>query len=205
MQVDPEVAGLVKKGVEALADLGADVDEITMPFGNVQDVFDTLWFGAARHKLAKLRAEEQRRLDPGLLAACNSMQGLSAQAYMDAGLARAEIGAQAEALLSEWDVLVTPTVPMPAFKAGFETPTDAGRWTDWAAFTYVFNLSQQPACTIPCGFTADGLPVGLQIIAAKYRDDLVLRIASAYQLADPVPWPSTDHVLSFTTLVEEQA
>lgn len=80
-----------------------------------------------------------------------------------------------------YDLLVTPTLPVTAFEAGVEVPKGSGyrRWTGWTPFTYPFNLTQQPAATVPVGTDGDGLPVGLQIVAARHRDDLVLRTAHA--------------------------
>jgi aspartyl-tRNA(Asn)/glutamyl-tRNA(Gln) amidotransferase subunit A len=89
---------------------------------------------------------------------------------------------------AEYDLLLTPAVPIPAFEAGREVPAGSPhrRWTSWTPFTYPFNLTQQPAASVPCGFTSAGLPVGLQIVGAKYKDALVLRAAHAYQSANPL-------------------
>ena len=58
-------------------------------------------------------------------------------------------------------------------------------WTSWTPFTFPFNLTQQPAGTVPCGFTADGLPVGLQVVGPRYGDALVLGAMAAYEAAHP--------------------
>ena len=75
--------------------------------------------------------------------------------------------------------------PIAAFEAGVDVPAGwpSNRWETWSPFSLPFNLSQQPAITVPCGTTPTGLPVGLQIVAAKHRDDLVLRTARAYEAA----------------------
>jgi aspartyl-tRNA(Asn)/glutamyl-tRNA(Gln) amidotransferase subunit A len=80
-----------------------------------------------------------------------------------------------------YDLLVTPTMPITAFEAGAEVPKGSGhrRWTGWTPFTYPFNMTQQPAASVPVGSDADGLPIGLQLVAARHRDDLVLRAAHA--------------------------
>ena len=86
-----------------------------------------------------------------------------------------------------YDLLVTPTLPIPAFEAGREVP--AGwphrRWTSWTPFTYPFNLTQQPALTVPCGVTASGLLVGLQIVGPRHADAAVLAAAAAFERASP--------------------
>ena len=83
---------------------------------------------------------------------------------------------------------------MPAFEAGLEQPAGEGneRWVDWTPFTYPFNLTQQPAASVPCGVTEAGLPAGLQIVGARYADALVLRAAAAFEAAAPFAMPDLD-------------
>jgi aspartyl-tRNA(Asn)/glutamyl-tRNA(Gln) amidotransferase subunit A len=81
-------------------------------------------------------------------------------------------------------------MPLPAFEVGCLVPPGGEwgkRWTDWAPFSYPFNLTQQPAASIPCGRTSDGLPIGLQIVGAIGADDLVLRASRAFEAARPFP------------------
>ena len=78
---------------------------------------------------------------------------------------------------------------MPAFAVGREYPEGSKRWTDWTPFTYPFNLTGQPAASIPCGFTKAGLPVGLQIVGPRYADALVLRAARAFESIRPIKLP----------------
>jgi aspartyl-tRNA(Asn)/glutamyl-tRNA(Gln) amidotransferase subunit A len=198
MDVDPEVAAAVNNAVQTLEGLGAVTEQIAPVFDKPQHIFETLWLSAARNRLSKLPLADRALVDPGLLDATESVAHLEITDYIEAELQRARLGLQIENLLGDYDVLVTPTVPIPAFEAGLETPSDQGRWTDWAGFNYPFNLGQQPACSVPCGFTASGLPIGLQIIARKYRDDVTLRVAAAYQAAHPVPWPTDKGVLATT-------
>ncbi len=87
-----------------------------------------------------------------------------------------------------YDLLVTPTLPITAFTAGREVPEDwhSTRWPSWTPFTYPFNMTGQPALSVPCGFSDDGLPIGLQIVGGRFRDELVLRAGHAYQQAVPL-------------------
>ena len=91
----------------------------------------------------------------------------------------------------DFDILLTPTLPIQAFEAGYVAPPECDQfnWMPWTPFSFPFNLTQQPAASIPCGFTSGGLPVGLQIVAPKYRDDLVLRVARAYENVHPIAIP----------------
>ena len=86
-----------------------------------------------------------------------------------------------------YDLLLTPTMPLPAFSLGSDTPigSDGSSWDDWSPFTYPFNLTGQPAATVPCGFTSNGLPVGLQIVGRHYDEVSVLRAARAFEAANP--------------------
>src|SRR5205809_627473 len=94
---------------------------------------------------------------------------------------------------ARYDLLVTPTVPCPPFRAGADQPGwVAGRPTEylsWTAFTYPFNVTGQPAATVPCG-TVDGMPVGLQIVGRRGEDAMVLRAAAAFEEAHPWRFPA---------------
>ena len=93
---------------------------------------------------------------------------------------------------TRFDLLVTPTLPLPAFKVGREVSglMKEKRWTDWTPFSYPFNLTQQPAATVPCGLTKSGLPVGLHIVGPRYADALVLRAARAFESTHPYRAPN---------------
>jgi aspartyl-tRNA(Asn)/glutamyl-tRNA(Gln) amidotransferase subunit A len=87
-----------------------------------------------------------------------------------------------------YDLLLTPTLPLVAFEAGRNTPENAAsgsEWVDWTPYTYPFNLTLQPAATVPCGLTNAGLPVGLQIVGPVRMDDLVLQASKAFESACP--------------------
>jgi aspartyl-tRNA(Asn)/glutamyl-tRNA(Gln) amidotransferase subunit A len=107
---------------------------------------------------------------------------------MDAQMKRGALGTHMNLFHRDYDLLVTPTLAVAAFDVGQETPVK-GRWTDWTPFTYPFNLTGQPAASIPCGFTKAGLPVGLQIVGPRFADALVLRAARAFESARPVKLP----------------
>lgn len=113
---------------------------------------------------------------------------MTAMDYLDATAVRMRLGVLMGRFHEQHDVLVTPTLPIPAFTAGREAPagSPSPRWTSWTPFTYPFNLTQQPAASVPCGLTDDGLPVGLHVVGARHTDVLVLRVCKAYQ--DACPW-----------------
>src|SRR5690606_41733481 len=84
-----------------------------------------------------------------------------------------------------FDLLVTPALPIPAFEAGHDVPPGSSHreWTGWTPFSYPFNLTQQPAASVPCGFTSDGLPIGLQVVGPRHADATVLAACHAYERA----------------------
>jgi aspartyl-tRNA(Asn)/glutamyl-tRNA(Gln) amidotransferase subunit A len=90
---------------------------------------------------------------------------------------------------TRYDLLLTPTMPTTAFAAGVPIPSVvAGRPTigfGYTPLTFPFNLTGQPAITVPCGIAADGLPVGLQIVGRRYADGTVLRATAAFEAARP--------------------
>ncbi|MFJ6501916.1 amidase [Streptomyces sp. NPDC091879] len=179
--VAPAVAAAVRRAVERLAGLGAHVTEADPDFTDPVEAFHTLWFSGAARVTQQLGPERRALLDPGLREICGRGARYSALEYLAATDVRMALGRRMGLFHTEYDVLVTPTLPLTAFAAGVEVPARSGlrRWTGWTPFTYPFNLTQQPAATVPVGLDGDGLPVGMQIVASRHRDDLVLRTAHA--------------------------
>ncbi|KUO20321.1 amidase [Streptomyces dysideae] len=179
--VSPAVAAAVRRAVERLAGLGAYVEEIDPDLTEPVDAFHTLWFSGAARVTQHLGPHQRELLDPGLREICGIGARYSALDYLAAVDVRMELGRRMGHFHDTHDLLVTPTLPLTAFEAGVEVPKGSGhhRWTGWTPFTYPFNMTQQPAATVPVGTDGDGLPVGLQIVAARHRDDLVLRTAHA--------------------------
>ncbi|MET9333811.1 amidase [Streptomyces cellulosae] len=180
VRVDPGVAAVVRRAVERLAGLGAYVEETDPDLADPVEAFHTLWFAGAARVTQALGREQRERLDPGLRETVREGSRLSALDYLAAVDVRMDLGRRMGRFHDAYDLLVTPTLPVTAFEAGAEVPRGSGhrRWTGWTPFTYPFNMTQQPAASVPVGL-ADGLPVGLQLVAARHRDDLVLRAAHA--------------------------
>ncbi|MFG3548031.1 amidase [Streptomyces sp. NPDC047725] len=187
--VRPAVATAVRRAVERLAELGVYVTETDPDFAEPVDAFHTLWFSGAARVVQRLKAARREVLDPGLREIVRAGARYSALDYLAAVDVRMELGRRMGRFHETYDLLVTPTLPITAFEAGAEVPKGSGhrRWTGWTPFTYPFNLTQQPAATVPVGADGDGLPVGMQLVAARHRDDLVLRAAHALYEAGAVP------------------
>jgi len=179
--VQPAVAAAVRRGVQRLAELGAYVTETDPDFTDPVDAFHALWFSGAARVTQQLGPGQRKLLDPGLREICAAGARLSALDYLAAVDVRMELGRRMGRFHESYDLLVTPTLPITAFEADAEVPKGSGhrRWTGWTPFTYPFNMTQQPAATVPMGTDGDGLPVGLQLVAARHQDGLVLRAAHA--------------------------
>jgi aspartyl-tRNA(Asn)/glutamyl-tRNA(Gln) amidotransferase subunit A len=146
------------------------------------DLFAAHWLVGAAARVALLSAEERAgsiRASPPLPP---TVPPCSVVDHLRATQARVDFGRAMDALLERFDLVVSPATAIPAFAAGHEVPPGSGlgRWTEWAGFSYPLNLSQQPACSIPCGFTASGRPIGLQLIGPRGADGRVLAAAAAF-------------------------
>jgi aspartyl-tRNA(Asn)/glutamyl-tRNA(Gln) amidotransferase subunit A len=191
-RVDPEIAALVEEAAGRLAEAGAIVEERDPGFSDPADIFRTHWFSGAAYVRSAIARERWPLLDPGFDRIAAAGEAITRSDYMRSANARAELGLAMARFHREFDVLLTPTLPLAAFDAGCLAPpsTDQTDWAHWTPFSFPFNLTQQPAASIPCGFTAAGLPVGLQIVAAKYQDGLVLRVARAFEEMCPIRLPA---------------
>jgi aspartyl-tRNA(Asn)/glutamyl-tRNA(Gln) amidotransferase subunit A len=183
--VEPEVATAVRRGVDLMADLGAEITEIDPGFDDPAETFRTLWWAGARAALGHLPPEDHARMDAGLVTALQDAARITLDQYLAATKARGALGAQMRRFMDGFDVLVTPTMPIAAFAAGELSPYPVGprAWLDWTPFSYPFNLTQQPASSLNCGFTPAGLPIGLQIVGRMFEDRTVLRASAAVESA----------------------
>ena len=189
--VDPAVEAAVREAVACLSNLGAEVEELDPGFESPRSTFLTFWYSGAARMLAGFSDEQRKLVDPGLLHIVEMGAETKLEDYLQATADRITLGQQMKRFHETYDLLVTPTLPIPAFDAGLDFPNmdTYARWADWTPFTYPFNLTQQPACSVPCGFTPDGLPVGMQIIGSMFEDALVLRAARAFESACPFKMP----------------
>jgi aspartyl-tRNA(Asn)/glutamyl-tRNA(Gln) amidotransferase subunit A len=184
--VDPEVAKLVKDAVQVLRDLGAKIVEIDPGFGDPAALFRTIWWSGARAALGGLPPEKLALLEPALADVIEQSKSIAADDMIEATKQRGALGSQMRQFMEPYDALITPTLPGFAFEAGKLQPADPdnkGKWVNWTPFTYPFNLSQQPAASVPCGFSKAGLPAGLHVVGRMFEDARVLRICAAYEEA----------------------
>ncbi len=190
--VDPEVAVAVARAVADLQALGAVVEQVDPGFDDPLDICTGLWFLGAHTLFAGLTPAQQALADPDLAAEAALGAKLSALDVQQLNLRRGALGSLLRQFMQRFDLIATPAVAIPAFEArpAGHTPIDPASLLGWTPFSYPFNLSQQPACSIPCGLTAAGLPIGLQLVGPMFGDALVLRAARAYESLRPIPRPA---------------
>ncbi|MEV4598909.1 amidase [Amycolatopsis sp. NPDC049253] len=188
VDVDPEVASIVAAAVKALDDAGLQIEQADPGFEDPKPSFDILWSTGAAKLLDSFPPGSEDRVDPGLRRVWEQGKTYSASDYLDATAARASLGILMGEFHTRYDVLITPTIPIPPFEAGHDVPPGSGlsEWPEWTPFTYPFNMTQQPAISVPAGRTSKGLPVGLQIVGPRHSDDLVLAVAKL--LEEVRPW-----------------
>jgi aspartyl-tRNA(Asn)/glutamyl-tRNA(Gln) amidotransferase subunit A len=185
-RVDREIADIVARAVRVFEGLGARVVELDRIMSDPTDTFRTLWSSGLALILRGFPREARRVMDPGLVALAEFGESVEHLPYLEAEYSRGILGAKMNALHEQYDLLLTPAEPIAALSAGRQTAERRQRdWIDWTPFTFPFNLTGQPAASIPCGLTAAGLPVGLQVVGGHGRDDLVLRACAAFERACP--------------------
>ncbi|MBZ9559120.1 MULTISPECIES: amidase [unclassified Modicisalibacter] len=190
--VDPQIAERVREAALRLEELGAEIVEIEPGFESPIDIFRKLWFTASLELWSQCSEKQRQQLDPGLVANARHAESWSAVELFRAQADRARLAEQLEHFNQDYHLLMTPSVPLEPFEINHEVPPGSNMrdWEEWAPFSYPFNLSQQPAASIPCGFTASGLPVGFQLAGGKFDDVRVLRACHAYMEAHPARHPA---------------
>jgi aspartyl-tRNA(Asn)/glutamyl-tRNA(Gln) amidotransferase subunit A len=190
--VDPEVLRVTGAAAARLPALGWTVEEADPGFEDPAAISDAFRYPLLAAALGDHLAAHRARMDPGLVALVEWGQRMTGEDVARALLGRHALWAWVEAFFRRYDLLVTPMIAVPPFRADAAPPTEiAGRAVGrrgWMPFTYPFNLTGQPAISLPCGWTAEGLPIGLQLVGRRFEDALVLRAAAAFEAA----WPWAD-------------
>ncbi|MGJ3265583.1 MAG: amidase [Salinarimonas sp.] len=191
--VEPEVRVAIERAAAAFAEAGARVEEAGPFLGReMLDGLDRFWRARAWADIATLPEERRAMILPYILAWARSGADLSGE---DVYRGFSQIDAMRRATLAAsapFDLLISPVAPMPTYPAGWASPTnDWQRPFEHIGFTVGFNMSEQPAISVNCGYTSDGLPIGLQIAGPRFADMAVLRAAAAWErMRGPQrPWP----------------
>src|SRR5438552_4688994 len=186
--VESETREIVASAARAFEDIGVKVEEISPDLGDPSWILRTLYGGAQAGAHAARPPEQKARMDPGLVAYAEASASLSVAEYLKAVAARQAMVDVLRRFFERYDLLLTPTLCLPAFPLGIIGPREvAGREVTHLGWTlcYPFNYSGQPAISIPAGWTTNGLPVGIQIVGRRLEDAQVLRVAAAFEMVRP--------------------
>lgn len=198
-EVDPQIAMRVAEAAQKLEALGAEIVEVHPGFESPINIFRRVWFTASLEVWSQCDDKQRQELDPGLVENARRAEKWSALDLFRANADRAWLTRELEHFNQDYHLLMTPSTAVQPFEINHQVPpgSDMKDWEEWAPFSYPFNLSQQPAASIPCGFTDRGLPVGFQLAAGKFDDVRVLRAASAYMDAHPARLPTVPNPAEF--------
>jgi Asp-tRNA(Asn)/Glu-tRNA(Gln) amidotransferase A subunit family amidase len=172
-------------------DLGCELEEANPGFSDPDDLF--------RHVTAPMRSaavgqyllEWESRMDPVLVQRIRLADGMTATDYELLQHQRTALSKTVQRFFERFDLLLTPTIALPPFPVDMPYPLTevAGRPVTspvaWVPFTLVFNLTGNPAISVPAGWTEDGLPIGLQIVGRRHAEAAVLRAAATFEAAHP--------------------
>ena len=186
--VDADVAKVVAEGRRVFSALGAKVTKVNLDLSACIDVSNVIADVLANRLVRGLGKRRSRLRNPLLIKTAARGAKSDAAALIDAQAVRMTQRARMEAFHEKYDLLIAPVLMVPPFAVGRDDPpgwkrSDSG---GWFRTTVPFDMTGQPAISVPCGFTPDGAPVGVQIIGSQGGDGLVLRAARAFEKAHPV-------------------
>lgn len=194
--VDSEIDTICRGAANRLRDAGAQVEEIAFDVSDGRAAYQTwrgVWMVGQQyknlHELDKFGANLKGNVQSGL--------DLGASDIAAAEDKRQQVFHRFSALFERFDILLTPAAPVKPFPVEMNFPTEInGRkfdnYVDWIAPAFLITLVSLPAGSVPAGLTRDGLPVGLQIVAARFQEPLILGIAALIQQTNGVGWPPVD-------------
>lgn len=193
-KVDEEVAAAVRQAAAHFEGLGAHVVEAAPRIDNPLSFFMTLFQAGFSYSLRNMTEAQMSVIGDMLRDVVGNGRKISFFEYMTAQDERRAFARKMQAFFNDYDILLTPTVAVTAFDAERYVPEDyenLGELRAWTPFGYPFNMSQQPAITLPCGFSRSGLPIGLQIVGPRFSEQLILQAAHAFESTRPglKPWP----------------
>ncbi|MBI4247590.1 MAG: amidase [Candidatus Rokubacteria bacterium] len=187
--IDPEVRAITAAAARAFRDVGCRVESVDPKWPSPWQCWRMTFLGGIGARLAPYLEKRREEIDPGLLPVVEEALAAPATAYVQAWFDRLAWWQHARAFFEKYDLLLCPAVNTPAFPLGVLWPTEVdGKSVTreaGSAFTFPFNMTGQPAATVPCGFTKDGLPVGLQIVGRRFDDATVLRASAAFEAIRP--------------------
>lgn len=186
--LDADGEEALKAAARILEDQGAVVEEFDPGLPDTRVIFGRVWAVALARLVATVPEHQRELLDAGIIETAERQGAMTAAEYLHAEALRLEAANQMARLHQRFDLVLTAATPTAAFAADQPTlkPAEA-LWRDWAPWTFTFNLTRQPAISVPVGLDGDGMPRAVQVVAAMYRDDLCFRAARAIEQAVGLP------------------
>ena len=186
--IDPEVRALCAAGARAFREAGCRLEETAPRWPSPKACWEQIFCGGLAARLAP-SLDRRADIDVGLLALIEAALQNPPTRYPQAWFDRLAWAEHPRRLFEKYDLLLTPTIACPPFAIGLDNPTHIAGVAvapyAWIPFTFPFNLTGHPAASVPCGFTRDGLPVGLQIVGRRFDDLTVLRASAAFERLRP--------------------
>jgi aspartyl-tRNA(Asn)/glutamyl-tRNA(Gln) amidotransferase subunit A len=194
VDLDPDIEAGVQRAARALEGEGAIVEAADPPLAGALDLIRAMWWPVATAIVDTVPVSRRAEMDPGFLAIAERGRAFSVGDYLAAYAGRSSLYNAMRGFYEHHDLLLTPTMPVTALTVGQEMPEHAGfgdDWLNWSPYTYPFNLTQQPAISVPCGFAGDNLPMGVQLVGRLGEDARVLQAARTLERAFPMAQPPT--------------
>ena len=188
--LDPEVREATERAVRHFEDLGCHVEEASPNLDRPDSIWWKLWTSSNAAVHMNDFEEVRDRIDPGRIPLVEEGRAMSGPDLALQQILRNDYYVGMLEFMEPYDLLLTPTMARTAFPVDRNRPDDiAGKPMaypgDWTPFCEPFNLTGQPAATVPCGFDSNGLPIGLQIVGRWHDDATVLRASAAFEAVAP--------------------
>jgi aspartyl-tRNA(Asn)/glutamyl-tRNA(Gln) amidotransferase subunit A len=197
-KVDPGVTAAVARAARAFEHLGAVVEEVGKVFDDPREPYENFFRVAMATLYAQMNPAQRAIVDPGFAEMAEQGMAMDVLTYAGTQIQRMALGIAVNQFFETYDLMLTPVLTLTAFDVGLEYPKGRGmrRWMDWAPACFPFNFTGHPAASVPCGFDETGMPVGLQIVGARYADATVLRASRAYEQTHPFAMPKLPRALA---------
>lgn len=196
--VDPEVRQLTEQAAQRFTELGCQVEAVNPGWDDPREAAEVAWYVSMAARLGNLYDQHPDAFEPSLAEMIEAGRKISGEAHGRSSVARTTFYQQALTFFEGYDLLLTPQMPVGAWPVeagpseidGIPAPSIFHR----LPFTFPFNMTGQPAATLPCGFTSEGLPVALQVVGRWHADTLVLQASAAFERI--APWAQHRPALS---------
>jgi Asp-tRNA(Asn)/Glu-tRNA(Gln) amidotransferase A subunit family amidase len=183
----PEVLEITEEAVRVFEELGCSVELVEEVMDDPVNLWNAEFYAGVGTRLKDALQNSHELLDPAVADILDDALKGTVEEYYSKVFARYELRERIRRFFESYDLLLTPTLPVPPFGAGVNVPPELPERSivSWVYYTYPSNLTGNPAASIPCGFTGDGLPVGLQIVAGTNHETDLLHAAAAVETARP--------------------